>query len=63
MPTTQPAVATSTRTGGAVGSNVKPPSTGTGSASTNYAPWLISMGALLLAIGGGSVLVGTRRRS
>jgi hypothetical protein len=61
VPTTQAATSTATKTGGAA-NTTRLPATGTGS-STPYTPWLIGIGALLVVIGGSSVLAGARRRS
>ena len=60
-----PAAATATKAGGGVGAGgVTPPNTGAGGSgggSMEFA--LIAAGAVLAALGGGSVLVGVRRRS
>jgi hypothetical protein len=45
------------------GANVKPPNTGSGDDDGSDASmWLVALGAATLALGGGAVLAGLRRR-
>ena len=63
---TNTAIATSTRApqSGNEGVSVKPPNTGSGSGSASGGGmnWLIGLGALLVALGGGAALVGVKQR-
>ena len=65
-PATQAPAPSATRPGGGnEGVQVRPPNTGTGggNASGVSTTWLIALGAMLVAVGGGSLLFGARRRS
>ena len=62
---TQPAATATQPGGGAGGQQVLPPNTGTGAMAAGSGielPFLVA-GMLLLVLGGGSILVGARRRS
>ena len=62
VPPTEPP-ATSTPSSGNEGANVKPPNTGSGDgANGSGSLWLVVLGAASLALGGGAVLAGMRRR-
>lgn len=58
-----PAPSATRPSGGNEGVSVKPPNTGSGGASGGPGIWLVALGAILVASGGGSLLYGVRRRS
>ena len=65
VPATQAPAPSATRPGGGnEGVQVRPPNTGTGggNASGLSGSWLIAFGVMLVAVGGGSLLFGVRRR-
>lgn len=62
-PTEPPATNTPKPSSGNEGANVKPPNTGSGDgAGSGGSMWLVVLGAASLALGGGAVLAGVRRR-
>ena len=62
--TSTPVPPANTPTGGNEGAGVRPPNTGSGGAGTGYhGLWVMALGALLLAVGGGTLAIGSRRRS
>ncbi len=65
VPTNTQPVPTNTPKAASEAVSVKPPNTGSGDSLSggNLSLWLAALGAMSVALGGGAVLVGVRRRS
>ena len=62
--TQAPAPSATRPSGGNEGASVRPPNTGSGGGTSGGAGiWLVALGAMLVALGGGSLIFGVRRRA